>query len=207
MLSLNNEMTKEQFNNDKNLQNELNSRRNELLEELNNTIIDVSDCDFNANSTSLYLTSDGYIYKEEEKFETGKFNLEIIGYMNQENINKFMIYLLEEENVLERKNNNHIIYDYNVSITLNYNNNVFNIPDDMLCSNIKIFKYNKGFLSSRIIDKLYDLSKETTDLSPYHKRLKNKNELLHIRKIFEKYGEEDDDIPLFLRQENNNNSI
>jgi hypothetical protein len=116
-----------------------------------------------------------------------------------------MNYLLDDEKILERKNISLTemsgICDYNVLISFYSKDNIHSVPDDIFCSNPKISKYRKGCLSSRIIDKLYDLSDDTSDTASCQRREEIKDELLQIKKFFVKYSEEDDDIPLFLMRD------
>lgn len=194
------EITKEKLINDKKLQEEIKTKREEISHKLSNKLIEISNCDFDGNSTSIFLTNEGYVYKESDCFADNKITIKIIGYIDPKGKKKFLKYLLEEEKVLERKDNNHIIYDYNVSISFHYNNKSFIIPDDEVCANNNISKYSKGCLTSRIEDKLYRLAKTPTDLSDFTKRKKLNEEFKQINILVEIFNEKKDEIPSFLRK-------
>jgi hypothetical protein len=198
------EMTKEKFAKNKKLKSEISRRKKEIIEELEQKIVEVSDCDFDANSTSIFLTSSGYVYKESNEYGSYNYDVELIGYIDSTKIDDFMNYLLDDEKILKRKNISFRkmsgICDYNILISFYYKNKEHSVPDDIFCSNSKISKYNEGSLSSRIERKLYDLVKKTDNLDDYKKRVELRKELGQIDRFLDTYDDEEkNEIPDFLK--------
>lgn len=195
------EMTKEKFAKDKVLQKEIKERQKEIFNKLDNIVISVLGCDFNTNSSTHFLTEDGYFYKEEHNSNSYDYNLQLIGYLNPINMEKIMSYLLEEEHILERKFISYEeMFDYNVSIRFKYECLYYEIPDDELCSNNNISKYRETCFSSRVIDKLHELAENNGDLKDYQLRKELNKERGQIDKFLDMYGEQNDEIPIFLKR-------
>jgi DNA-binding Lrp family transcriptional regulator len=198
-------MTKEKFANNKKLKTEINERRKEILEELEQKIIEVSDCDFDGNSTCIFLTNNGYVYKEYNKYGSYNYDIELVGYIDSKKIDELMRYLLADEKILKRKNTSFRkmsgICDYNVLISFYFKNKEHSIPDDIFCSNNHVSTYSEGCLSSRIESKLLELVQNSADHSDYLKREELRKELKQIDIFLEKYGEEKEfEIPDFLKR-------
>ncbi|MDD2435766.1 MAG: hypothetical protein PHO63_05920 [Bacilli bacterium] len=195
------EMTKEKFVCDKKLKNAIYKRQEEILEKLGKlgkVIFSISNIDFNLNYYRLFLTNDGYIYQEFEKCQSYSYELELVGYLEPIKINNFIKYLLEEEKVLKREPNNETIYDANLSITLIYNDKMYNILDDIFCSNPNISKYRDGVLSSRIKNRLYKLGSKTDNIADYKQRLELMRELRQLDNFLDTYDDRWE-IPDFLK--------
>ena len=154
--------------------------------------------------TFVLLTDTGYIYREYIEYSSYNYDIELIGHMDSMVIKGFISYLLDDEKILERKNISLKkmagICDYNVLISFCYDDKEYDIPDDIFCSNNKVSKYNDDCLSSRIKSKLFELAQKTEDFNDYLKRKELRRELKQIDKFLEMYGDNESDIPDFLKK-------